>query len=149
MNTEITDNKKFEGWVLYDAECHNCVRLARCFQSALTRRRYELLPLQTPWVRAQLGFTDTELLTEMRLLRCDGTIFGGADALREIGRHFWWTWPLRQMSRIPAAMECFRKGYRWIARNRYCANRGCEISSSPLEKQNHRPGKRTVFFEMP
>jgi alginate O-acetyltransferase complex protein AlgI len=86
-----------------------------------------LLPLQTPWVRDRLGLKDSELLAEMRLLKPGGTIFGGADALREIARHFWWTWPFRQLGRIPAVMELFRRGYRWIARHRYCANGACEI----------------------
>ena len=34
----------------------------------LARRRLELLPLQTPWVRERLALTETELLAEMRLL---------------------------------------------------------------------------------
>jgi predicted DCC family thiol-disulfide oxidoreductase YuxK len=149
VNTEITDKKKFEGWVLYDADCRDCVRWVRRFHSALTRRRFELLPLQTPWVRARLGLTDSKLLTEMRLLEPDGTVFGGADAVREIARHFWWTWPFRQLSRIPAAMSFFRVSYRWVARHRYCIGGKCEISSPVLDKRNHRSGKRTVFFEMP
>ena len=149
MNTEITDKWKIKGWLLYDADCRFCLRLARRFQRALARRRFELLPLQTPWVRDRLGLKDSELLVEMRLLRPDGMIFGGADAVREIARGFRWTWPLRQLSRIPVAMECFRRGYRWIARRRYCADGPCEMSSLPLEELKHRSGKRTVFFDMP
>ena len=149
MNTEITDNEKFEGWVLYDADCRFCVRLVRRCHRALTRRRFELLPLQTPWVHARLGLNDSELLTEMRLLKPGGAVFGGADAVREIARHFWWAWPFRQLCRIPAAPGLFRRGYRWIARHRYCASGACEINSSLLREQNHRSGKRTVFFEMP
>src|SRR5438093_4027277 len=92
VNSEITDIRKVEGRVLYDAGCPFCVRLARRFQGALARRRLELMPLQTPWVRARLGLADSELLAEMRLLRADGKVFGGADALLEIGRRFWWAW---------------------------------------------------------
>ena len=149
MNTENTDKKKFEGWVLYDAECPNCVRLARRFQNTLTRRNFKLLPLQTPWVRAQLGLMDSELVAEMRLLVPGGTVFGGADAVREIARHFWWTWPLRQLCHTPAVMNLFRRSYRWIARHRYCVSGACEINSPGLEKRNGRSGKRTTFFEMP
>ena len=136
MNTEITDNKKFEGWVLYDANCGFCVRQVRRFQDALARRHLALLPLQTPWVRARLGLADSELLAEMRLLRPDGRLFGGADALLEIGRHFRWAWPLRQMGRISAMMKLFRAGYRWFARSRNCADGACEIGSLTMEKRN-------------
>jgi len=149
VNTEITDNKKVEGWVLYDAECRDCVRLARRFQTALTRRHFELLPLQTPWVRARLGITDAEWLAELRLLEPDGTVLGEADAIREIARHFWWTWPLRQLSRIPAVMNVLRMNYRWMARHRHGFGGACEISKPVREKQSHRSGKRTSFFEMP
>ena len=132
MNTEITDAKKLNGLVLYDADCGICVRLARRFQHTLARRRFELLPLQTPWIRARLGLPEAELLAEMRLLTLQGDTFGGADALLEIGRHFWWSWPLRQIARMPAGRELFRAAYRWIARNRTCATGACQLPAQPV-----------------
>jgi predicted DCC family thiol-disulfide oxidoreductase YuxK len=127
VNTEITENVKVDSWVLYDADCHLCTRLARRFQRLLAGRRLALLPLQTPWVKVRLHLPDAQLLEEMRLLRPDGTHAGGADALLEISRHFWWAWPLGQMGRVPALTKLLRAGYRWIARNRNCADGGCEI----------------------
>jgi predicted DCC family thiol-disulfide oxidoreductase YuxK len=126
VNTEITEYK-VNGWVLYDADCSMCTDMARRFHGLLAGRRLELLPLQTPWVKARLGLPDVQLLTEMRLLRPDGTYFGGADAMLEIGRYFWWAWPLRVIGRIPIVKKILRAGYRWIARNRSCANSNCEI----------------------
>jgi len=120
VNTEITDKVIIEGWVLYDADCLFCTRLARRFRPWLVRRHLELLPLQTPWVRARLGLTDSRLLAEMRVLLPDGTHFGGADALMEISRRYWWTWPFRQMTRLPAMMKLLRRGYRGVARRRGC-----------------------------
>jgi predicted DCC family thiol-disulfide oxidoreductase YuxK len=137
VNTEITDKKKFEGWVFFDAECRFCVRLAQRFERSLARRRFALLPLQTPWVRACLGLADSELLAEMRLLKPGGKIFGGADALLEIARHFWWTRPLRLMSRIPAVMPSFRAGYRWIARHRTCTAGACEVTNLAVGERVH------------
>jgi predicted DCC family thiol-disulfide oxidoreductase YuxK len=135
VNTEITDKDKFEGWVLYDGECGICTNLARRFRGALARRRFELLPLQTPWIRVRLALPEPQLLAEMRLLRADGAMFGGADALLEIGRRFWWAWPLRQFAKIPAAMRLLHAGYRWVARNRGCANAACEINHTAVEKR--------------
>jgi predicted DCC family thiol-disulfide oxidoreductase YuxK len=151
VNTEITDKKKFEGWVLYDADCRFCVRLARRLHCTLARRRFELLPLQTPWVRARFDLTNSELLAEMRLLTPGGNRFGGADAVLEISRHFWWAWPFRLMGHIPITLSLLGAGYRWIARHRHCAGGICEIKDSPVkgQKSKKRSGKRTVFFEMP
>jgi predicted DCC family thiol-disulfide oxidoreductase YuxK len=125
VNAEITE-KKLIGWVLYDADCRWCVAGARRFRRLLAGRRLELLPLQTPWVKARLGLTDSQLLDEMRLLRPDGNYVGGADAVLEIGRYFWWAWPLWQIGRIPAVTRILRTCYRWIARNRSCGSQACK-----------------------
>ena len=65
----------------------------------------------------------------MRVLRPDGHCIGGADALLEIARDFWWAWPLRQIGQIPGIIHILRVIYRWIARNRSCAAGNCEIKS--------------------
>ena len=151
MTSEITDKDKVKGWVLYDAECPVCVRLARRLQGVLRRRHFELVPLQAPWARAKLGLTPPQLLAEMRFLRADGAVFGGADALLEISRHIWWAWPLRPAGRLPAVRKLLRSGYRWIARNRACARGACErIPGRGGPKQtNRRPERKIAFLEMP
>jgi predicted DCC family thiol-disulfide oxidoreductase YuxK len=126
VNTEITENK-LNGWVLYDGDCRLCTDMARRFHHLLAGRHLELLPLQTPWVKAQLGLPNEQLLAEMRLLRPDGKYFGGADAVLEIGKYFWWAWPLRLIGRIPVIKKLLRAGYRWAARNRNCTDGACEI----------------------
>jgi predicted DCC family thiol-disulfide oxidoreductase YuxK len=126
VNTEITENK-LNGWVLYDGECRLCTGMARRFHRLLNGRHLELLPLQTPWVKARLGLPEDKLLAEMRLLRPDGKYFGGADAVLEIGRHFWWAWPLRMIGHIPVIKRLLRTGYRWVARNRNCTDGACDI----------------------
>lgn len=137
MNTEITDNRKLKGWVLYDADCRLCVATARRLRGLLAARHFELLPLQTPWVRARLGLSDTELVSEMRLLKPSGNTFGGADALVEISRHFWWAWPYRLLSRFPITMNWLRASYRWVADNRTCANNTCAAKEPAVRSQHH------------
>ena len=144
MRTEITDKEKVNGWVLYDAHGPGCLRLAGWFQNRLVRRRFELVPLQTPWVRARLGLTEAELLKEMRLLRADGKMFGGADALLEIGRHYRLAWPVRQLARVPVVLRGLRGLYRWVARMRPCTNGACALPVSG----RHAP-KKIVFLELP
>ena len=123
--------------MLYDANCDFCSRLARRFQPLLARRHFELLPLQTPWARARLGLEDPRLLAEMRLLLPDGTSFGGADALIEVGRRYWWTWPLRQLTRVPAVKELVRGGYRWMARRRNCGADICSVENLKAGNGHH------------
>jgi len=131
VNTVITDTSKFKGWVCYDAECRFCIRLAKQFSGTLAGRQFELVPLQAPWVRERLGLDD-EPPEEMRLLKPDGKTVGGADALIEIGREFWWAWPFRGLGRIPAIMRLYRAGYRWVARNRGCAGGECDLDRRTL-----------------
>jgi len=125
MNTEITDKKKIKGWVLFDGDCRICTRLARRFERSLGCRGFKVLPLQTPWVRAKLGLPDSELLFQMRLLLPDGSSFGGADVLIEIGRSYWCFWPFSQMARIPVIRKLLHCSYRWVASRRSCARERC------------------------
>ena len=112
--------------------------MARCFRPLLARRHLELLPLQTPWVTARLRMPDTELLAEMRLLRTDGRFFGGADALLEIARHFWWTWPLWLIGRFSPIRSVLRAGYRFLARHRNCAIAVRQASGPPVKAASSR-----------
>ncbi len=127
MNTEITDAKEVIGWVVYDADCRFCTALAGRFRALLAAHRIELLPLQTPWVRQKLALANEELLAEMRLLKPDGKVYGGADAVLEISRHIWWARPLSLARRAPAVRKLLRLGYGWIARNRHCGHGTCDI----------------------
>jgi len=113
--------------VFYDADCQFCVSGARRFERVLTRRRVELVPLQTPGAAATFGVPDNEFLAEMRLRLPDGAVFGGAAAVVEIARRIWWAWPLWALSRLPGAMRPMDAAYRWVARHRSCANGVCDI----------------------
>jgi len=115
------------GWVCYDGDCALCLRWLRRVEHPLLRRGFGFAPLQTNWVRARLNLTETDLLTEMRLLLPDRNVVGGADAVVALARHVWWLWPLWLASHIPGAMPIIRASYRYIARNRHCASGACEI----------------------
>jgi alginate O-acetyltransferase complex protein AlgI len=99
----------------------------------LARRRFELLPLQNPWARARLGLSETDLSTEVRLVLPDSRILGGADAVIELSRNFWWGWPFWLAAGIPGVRSILRFGYRWIARRRNCIGGACAIEGTPVE----------------
>jgi predicted DCC family thiol-disulfide oxidoreductase YuxK len=144
VNTELTDIKEFSGWVLYDEDCRFCVALARRFRAPLAIRHFQLLPLQTPWVLERLKISNQDWMAEMRLLKPDNSVFGGADALLEIGRQFRWTWPIRQLARYPSIRNAFHGMYRWVARHRDCARGACAMAGKPA----HKPGRISAYLPL-
>lgn len=157
MYTEITDYKEIAAWVLYDADCRFCTALAKRFRTLLARRHFELLPLQTPWVRQKLE--GPEWRAEIRLLKRDGTLLGGVDALLEISRSFPLTGPIRWLAQFGVIKKLFQGGYRWVARHRHCVSGACGVSGSATaateigrgkpKPAKKRPGRKITFLELP
>lgn len=123
--------------------------MADRFRATLGRRHIKLVPLQAPGVQEQLGLSDSELLTEMRLLTADGKLLGGADAALELARRYWWTWPIRQLARLPVVVDLFRAAYRWIASHRHCAAGLCPTNRCHCSRRQHHARTRRTFLEMP
>ncbi|MBI2929964.1 MAG: DUF393 domain-containing protein [Verrucomicrobia bacterium] len=113
------------GWVLYDGECRLCADSARRFAPTLGSRGFELAPLQTPWARERLALSASAAPTEMALVRNDGRVFGGADALVAIARHVWWAWPLFAVAHLPGMLPVLRAVYRRLAERRHCFGGAC------------------------
>jgi predicted DCC family thiol-disulfide oxidoreductase YuxK len=93
----------------------------------LTRRGFDLAPLQTPWVAECFDLALPERPKEMLLLSADGRIFGGMDAILFIARSVWWAWPLYVMGKVPIVRRVLSKGYRWLAAHRMCFGGECPI----------------------
>jgi predicted DCC family thiol-disulfide oxidoreductase YuxK len=127
VNTEITEKKAGNGWVLYDRECRICTGVVRRWGEALRRRGFECVPLQTAWVRERLNLSETELMLEMRVLDHTGKVAGGAAALLTLARHFWWALPLVWLAHFPGGFRLLDDLYRWGAARRYCANGVCTV----------------------
>ncbi len=143
MTTEITEIENARGWILFDAQCFLCTRLARRCGPLLRRHGFALLPLQTPWVRERLAKCGGDLLSEMRLLTPHGIIYGGADGLISLAAQIWWARPLYWLARAPIVRTALRKAYAWIARHRSCIGGRCHHGAPS------RRYKTRVFFEMP
>ena len=136
MNTEMTDNKDTQpaGWIFFDAECRLCCASVRRLEQVLARRRFQLRTLQLPDAPQRLGLSGRALLREMRLLLADGRNLGGADAVLEIARRIWWTWPLWLVSRVPGVSPLLHAVYRVIAANRYCFGGACDVNSRARDR---------------
>src|SRR5690349_2710574 len=86
-------------WVCFDAECSLCVHLARRFSNLLSAYRFQLVALQTPWVRARVEENGGELLSEMRVITSQSKVYGGVAAFAGIARGIWWAKPVYWLSR--------------------------------------------------
>ena len=67
------------GWVLYDAVCSVCTRLARSWRGTLGRLGLTVAPLQSPWVSERTGLEGATLLQDLRLLENNGRLVSGPE----------------------------------------------------------------------
>jgi predicted DCC family thiol-disulfide oxidoreductase YuxK len=130
VNTEITKIKEvsdLSGWVLYDANCPYCCRWAARLEKVLTRRGFDLAPLQAPWVNECLDLRVPELPGEMLVLTTDGRLFGGAEGLLFLAHRIWWATPLYLLGLLPVVHRLMIKAYTALARNRMCLGNACAV----------------------
>lgn len=113
------------GLVLYDGECAFCMGAVRFWKPVLRRAGFHAAPLQTPWVRERLALGPS-LLHDIRMLLPSGTTLAGTDVYLYVADHIVWARPLARLLRTPPLRRLLDAGYRWVARNRYCAGY-CEL----------------------
>jgi predicted DCC family thiol-disulfide oxidoreductase YuxK len=137
LSSEMTDAKGRQasrGWIFFDRECNICTSLARRFRFTFEKRGICLAALQDPRVAALLGLPPDRLLLEMRVVTCEGEIYGGAEAIVFLARQVWWAWPVFIAARLPGVSRILTIGYRWFANHRHCVPGRCSESH-----KNHLP----------
>jgi predicted DCC family thiol-disulfide oxidoreductase YuxK len=132
LTNEYTDGKgrHAKGWLFFDAECGFCTRIARWLAKPLQRRGIGVAPLQDPRVGSLLGMTREQLLSELRFLDSDGSLYGGANALLALARLIAWARPLMWLSRVPGMNAVLDSTYRWIAAQRDCHAVQCSVAEA-------------------
>ncbi len=144
MNLEPTNAGR--GYLGYDAECGFCARFVDVARPVLLKRHIHPVPLQSDWACHAFGLNGDGVPDEMKLLTAGGKVFGGADAIKELMRLYWWAWPGFLLTQLPGCRHLLARGYKCIAHNR---NRlGCEKPSSgrPARAGRHR---LSGFYDMP
>ena len=116
MGDEIQTSR---AWLMFDGACPFCTRAAKRIEPMLVKRGVGVIPLQTEWVRKFLAARNQPLLKEIRFLSEEGKLTGGADALVEVARRFWWARPVVWAARIPTVMQLLRRGYEAVAARRH------------------------------
>ena len=115
------------GWVLYDADCAVCTRLARSWRTTLSRLGLAIAPLQSDWVPARTGLDQAELIKDLRLLENGGRLLSGPEVYRYVMRRLWWTYPFYLLSSLPGLSRIFNWSYRAFARNRRVVSASCDL----------------------
>jgi predicted DCC family thiol-disulfide oxidoreductase YuxK len=142
VNSEITklpDMQWLQGWVLYDETCASCRRFAALLEGILTRRGFDLAPLQSEWVADCLN--EGVDLSQMRVITANGESFGGADALIFLARQIWWAWPIYLSAQVPGVKPLLRRAYVFYAARRHChcGSPGMRVCSATIAGKPAQP----------
>jgi len=124
------------GVVVYDGNCPFCRRqLARIRLRDITER-FEYVAKQSPGLNERFpALARGEFSAGMRLVRPDGQVRVGSDAIYEIAYQLpYWRW-IAWLYRVPGIHALTRLVYRWIAANRTrlgrsCGDADCEIPTA-------------------
>ena len=112
---------------MYDDQCGFCRRWVPYWRKTLERRRFQIAPLQCPWVAERLGLAEDEVADDLRLLLADGSSVQGADVYRHVLKRIWWAFPIYLFAVTPGVRHLFDWAYRTFARNRYRVSRACGL----------------------
>lgn len=112
--------------LIYDGECGICQRSVAILKRWDREHVLGFVPFQDRATVARFGMALPALAAAMHLIRADGRVYTGADAVPELLRLFprrRWLVPLFW---IPGVLPVARRIYAWIARRRHCLVRGME-----------------------
>ena len=79
--------------VCFDATCGLCGNGVRFLKRHLPSGEAVYAPLQDPDTLSRLGMTELEPLTEMKVIRPDGVVLGGPEAVRFLMNRILWLKP--------------------------------------------------------
>jgi predicted DCC family thiol-disulfide oxidoreductase YuxK len=113
------------GWILYDGECSFCTRWVHLWEKVVAKRGFVLEDLQSAWAEGRFTMSKENLLDDIRVLTRNSDLINGADAYLYVTRRIWWAWPFYAIFSLPGFHWVLWRGYRWFARNRYCASGRC------------------------
>lgn len=128
--------------LLYDGNCRICTSQIQTVAHYDEHGRIELLDINSAEARARFPqITPEAAQREMHLAAPDGTLYRGADAVRQTLLLLPAVRGLGELMRLPGVMTLAHPLYAWVARNRYwlggrtntCDDGACAVA----------PGSRT------
>ncbi len=138
MNTSNSKLRTNNSKLLYDASCAFCTAGSKQALRFVPSGTLDLLDVNDPAVQARYGVTPEAAQREMHLIRPNGKVSAGADAIRNLLRLSPWAWPLARFWRIPGFPWLADRVYAWVAAHRYlfmgkiapsaeCENGACKL----------------------
>jgi predicted DCC family thiol-disulfide oxidoreductase YuxK len=119
--------KRSPGTVFYDGECGFCHASLRRFGGPFRRAGFVFTPCQEALASGTVDLPPEEFANEMKLRRCDGRWFGGAEAWLEMCASVGWLRPVAWLGRWPGILHLLRWTYRRIAANRHGLGGRCPL----------------------
>ena len=119
--------------VVYDGNCKVCGRLVKLLIAWDRRHELEILPSQTPGVRARFPWIPMRAYAEsVQVIGPGGRTWQGAAALEQLLDVLPKGWLLSWIFSIPFIRPLAERFYRWFARNRYMLGCGEHCQYRPL-----------------
>ena len=116
--------------VVYDGECPFCIEQIERFQRLDKHRHFEYIPRQEPGLEEKFPIlTQGDFNSGMRLIRTDGTVDVGADAIYQIVRRLPGINLVAWLYCVPGITQIAREVYKWIAANRKKLGRTCDTGA--------------------
>jgi predicted DCC family thiol-disulfide oxidoreductase YuxK len=123
--------------IIFDGQCPFCQKQIARIRARDPRNIFEYTPRQTPGLDQRFPIlTQGDFNTGMRLIRPDGTIAVGADAVYEIARQLPAYRAAAWLYRVPVLKQIFRGLYAWVAKNRYKLAEKSGQVCDPLNRSN-------------
>ena len=122
--------------VVYDGACKVCGRLSRVLEKWDTRDLMEIIPSQTPGVRARFPWIPARAYKEsLQLIGPGGKTWQGALAIEQLLNILPRGGLISWIFKIPFVRGIADKFYRWFARNRYKLGCGehCQLRPADLD----------------
>ena len=127
--------------VVFDGACGFCTGWAQRLARMDTERRLEIVAFQTPGLVQRLPqLAEVRLGAGVRLIRPDGWVFVGADAVHEIARYLPGWRRLAWLYHIPGLHQAARYAYARFAAQRYTWGDGTAACAVPASQ----PAKPTA-----
>jgi predicted DCC family thiol-disulfide oxidoreductase YuxK len=126
--TKIAQALDLNGWVFYDGSCPLCCSAVARFDKVLTRRGFDIVPLQAPWVTECFDLQPLNPPRQMLVLSADGRLLAGLEGILFLARSVWWAWPLYAVGLMPPVRALLHLGYGWLSAHRMCFGGQCAVN---------------------
>lgn len=107
--------------VIYDGKCVFCRKSINWLEAWVNKDQLAYISLHDPWVAEHVpDLTYDQLMKQIWLVsREDGSLHGGAEAVRYLSTRSWKLWIAAPFLHIPLSMPLWQWMYQQVAKRRY------------------------------